>query len=323
MSRQTVSRPMFIATVVVIILAIVVLYNIFGDTNKPPPIPVATAPKTSAAQPTHLENVFLYYTQKHDRPDVYWMHSAIKDPAEWIQSVSWWTEQTEEAYQSLKDMNQLTRKIYGAYQHFAITEFYNGASMLVELTTKGIETRMHAIKHGEIEICLVPENQFQKYRNQLPSKLYYRTDWNAIMVVAIEVPLPFRVALMYHELGHAYKRVVEHAPSAHAPANSDSFIDEELQMHELEYQILVLMSKGKLEELFEEIVRREPRWWDAITKNDLDRFDQMFGLEKTGRDMASSYFATFLMGLGFHAASQDPAERRLQLSGYYRSLSRQ
>lgn len=303
------------------ILAIVVLYNIFGDTNKPPPIPVATAPKTSAAQPTHTENMFLYYWQKHDRPDVYWMHSAIKDPAEWIQSVSRWTEQTEKAYQSLKDMNPLTRKIYGAYQHFAITEFYNGASMLVELTTKGIETRMHAIKHGGIEICLIPENQFQKYRNQFPSTLYYRAEWNAVMAVAIEVPLPFRVALMYHELGHAYKRVTEHAPSVHAPANSDWLIDEEFQMHELEYQILVLMSRGKLEELFEEIVRRGTEVpMDAITKNDLDRFDQMFGLEKTGRDMAGIYFASFLMGLGFHAASQDPAERRLQLIGYYRNL---
>lgn len=322
MSRQTVSRP-FIATVV-IIPTIIVLSHIFGGTNKPPPTPVATAPKASTAQPPHAENVFAYYTQKHDRPDVYWMHSATKDPAEWIRSVSWWTEQTEEAYRNLKDMNPLTRKIYGAYQHFGITEFYDGMSMFVEPTAKGIEARMEAIKHGGIEICLVPENQFQKYRNQLPSKLYYRMDWNAIMVVAIEVPLPFRVALMYHELGHAYKRVVEHAPSAHAPANSDSFIEEELQMHELEYQILVKMSQGKLEELFEEIVRRGTEVpMDAITKNDLDRFDQMFGLEKTGRDMAGIYYGTFLMSLGFHAASPDPAERRLQLIQYYRSLTRQ
>lgn len=239
-----------------------------------------------------------------------------------------WSKRVKRLLNAYKGTNERTGALYNKYWQFTLTEFVDGASRRILTDEEGAQ--VEAGKKPDfvtgIEICVVPESQ--RRRHPFPSELYYRQEWGALMVIAVGIPDPFFAALLYHELDHAYKHQVLRAPSSTAPPASDSYVEEEVQAHELEHEILDKAVNGQLSQLYDQIMRRRTftRVADAllaVTVTDLVEFDRLFGLVEAGERMASIYAAQFYMGLGIYVINQtvSPDRRLAEKVVFYRVTS--
>lgn len=254
--------------------------------------------------------------------DKFWLQGN-EDMHTWIQVTQAWKAKVIGLMKKFKDVDVMTAKVVHSFPDFTLTEFENWRSKQnYEGTVTEAEIKAAL---SRLEVCVVSKQQETVHK--LPSHVYYNLEWRALMVVAINIPDSFLIALIYHELGHAHKHRIENAASATADGLSDLWISEEVEMHQVENQVLTLASNGQLAALYDKIAARAKSATPIvllgnIQVQDFVEYDRIFGLTEAGPIMANVYLAQFYMGLGFHAIDQKvpETERTTAKIAFYRWL---
>ncbi len=141
-------------------------------------------------------------------------------------------------------------------------------------------------------IVFVPFNEVVAGGNRFPSPLYYTSDLGAVSMYALRAPDAILAALLIHEFGHRLRHV-EHAPSSSARQNTNLWIAEEVEMHELEHEVLDFFSEGRLSALYESIRQRSSDPTNVaevvlmVGEEDILAFERMFELEGIGGDIVN------------------------------------
>lgn len=200
-----------------------------------------------------------------------------------------------------------TNLIAGRFSDYQVTYSTGFGSMAIQRGGAPV-----APKKQRLEVCFYAEQE----KGQHPGLLYYRTEWQAVMVAAIAWPEKVFAALLYHELGHALAHQ-QGKPSATAPSNSDSWTEEEVTMHTIEADVLNAVSGGQYYAKITAILRRPGvkspgEAFLRVTIEDLKEFDRMFESERGGPELASIMVAQHLLTVGFRAIDSSlPQEKRM------------
>ena len=206
-----------------------------------------------------------------------------------------------------KPLSPLIDLIAKEFPQFYVSVFTNGMSQTIIPAYTQSDVR-------PFEVCFVPRLQMRG----LPALLYYKAEWRALMIAAVDWPEQVFPALTIHELGHAlYHR--QGRPSATAPPTSDSYIEEEITMHELESLVLNSYSDGGYFQTIDELLRK----YRISDTRDLDRLstsENFLSLDKALRaDQTSVAVASILaaqhelaVGMRFIDATEEDHARRLQ-----------
>ena len=267
------------------------------------------------------------YFKIHGHPDEYWL-LGNEEFAHQVDLVKKWAENTKQLLGKYAGVSVLATEIHERFPDLHISEFRDGAAVTNFVDKESMERDLRNAESGKtLEVSIVPIIQRQKYQGMFPSNLYYRSEWGAVMVTGVVIPDVFLAALLYHEMGHALRHQ-QGAPSATAPDNSDTWIGEEIEMHELEYEILNSATGGELSKLYDDILARRTSDTDSISRQvkitDLVRFDQMFNLEKAGQELVGVSMAQFEIGLRFRAVNteklNEDAKRKKKI-GIYRQIA--
>jgi hypothetical protein len=258
-----------------------------------------------------------------------------------ITAINSWSHRLRGLLDRYKDVSPLSRRIHGQYRNFLPSKFVNGISQSLmnqprqadgsELTAEQLVALFHA-QSNQLEVCLMTPAQ-RNHPDLLPNSLYYRKEWGSVMADSLQWSDAFLAAITYHEFGHALRHRVDAAPSATAPGNSDLWISEEVEMHELEYQVLDMAVQGRFSQQLDRIIDRVPESdvtlefyrsvADAISAQDWQDFDNLFGLRSAGPKMTSIHCAQFLISLGFRCIERlfPEQERRNRQIEYYRFVT--
>ena len=310
-----------------IVLCIVVF--IAGSMSQKPKQKTYVAPSSSVSR--KAVQVDVYKQHKNRIMHTYLKLHEGKVDSFWLYGTESFNQQGDKMKKKLDHLSLLMKKsagvsplatqLYRETKKVQLSKFANGASL------KFFNGKFEDLGKDTIEICMIPMDQYQIYRQKIPAALWYRKDWKALMITAIDFSDAFLTALVYHEMGH-WLRHKQGASSATAMTGSDSFISEEVEMHELEYKVLNFFSKGKLKKLMKSICARSkskenPK--DAlnyVTRDDLVAFDVMLGTVDAGQRTIGTYGAQFLTSVGLECINQntnsDQAKAKIK---YYRWLS--
>lgn len=164
---------------------------------------------------------------------------------------------------------------------------------------------------GKQEVCSIPKNLMHRH----PSSLYYDSDWQALMIAALEYPEVILAGVLFHEMGHAYYHQILKAPSALAPADSDLHIGEEVIMHELETKIFDVASGGKFLKAVDSVLKRHNTYKtyqkiiQALDEDDFRSLDQSLGVEKAGIQVGGTLVAHYIISTGFRFIDQRSPEK--------------
>lgn len=308
--------------------------------NKPAPVykPVRESAteqpsQTSVSPRAHYRTLVNAYLTEHSKfQDKFWLTGEVdhNNPMPHVERVAKWSNNLRQQMERFGSLNDLTKRIMQHFMDFrttmAVGVGQGEASMDIMVgAKKDLQKDMEKIQQM-LEVCAVPQNRWDMDR--YPSPVFYFSSWRAVKVVAVEMPTLYQIALFYHELGHALRDRVDNAPSAHAPAKSDLWIEEEVEMHELESAILNQGTNGQFFDLYKKIRARTKNGdmndvIKATTTEDLNEYDQLFEIEHAGPAMSSIYIAQFFLGLGFYTLDENhrnrtPKERLISKIGFYR-----
>lgn len=222
-------------------------------------------------------------------------------------------EQIARLLSKWQNVSPLAGDVAKTFPSFWVTFFNSGISTSI---TVGEDPEKVRLPHTySIEICFIPRDQFFPYR--LPGHFYYRQEWGALMMAALEYPEPVLAGLVFHELGHAYRHRQATASSV-APQFSDLWIMEEVEMHELEAQIFDAVSAGAFLAHMDAILARPPRprnIYEAVNRlrlEDFRYFDAMLGTRDCGPILRAILSAQYILSLGFRYIDQSvPTGKRL------------
>lgn len=268
------------------------------------------------------------YLNLHKQADTYWVTGHER--SEVIEQMKIESTKVKEHGDRLRDLlirykdtNDLSRRIYGEFNDFRIMIFANGSSRSLTLATSTKELK--PFDPSQIEICYIPASQVN-HASLFPNNCYYRKEWSAVMMRAINMPEEMMIAIFYHELGHALRHRVDKAPSATAPPHTDEYIREEVEMHMLELEVMDAATNGAFTDLLDNIIDRtwpnppgyfSPRIYatvNNVTAQDLVAYDRMFKLASAGQSMISVATFQFKLSLLFRITDRfAPPENRKEV----------
>ncbi|MBI2113186.1 MAG: hypothetical protein HYT50_01230 [Candidatus Wildermuthbacteria bacterium] len=109
--------------------------------------------------------------------------------------------------------------------------------------------------------------------------VFYDPEWQAVFLPAMEMSFPWFCAILLHELGHARNDKVLGLPEY--PFLSDGWIQEEIQMHELESAVLNDWTNGAYHETIQRIVQEKQAQsmlllLRNLSEQDLGKVDSLF-----------------------------------------------
>jgi hypothetical protein len=220
--------------------------------------------------------------------------------------------------QKYRDTNELTQKIYKRFDKLELSIFQNGISQILKRGKVGEDLNLG------LEVCFIPKDQIH-YNH--PNSLYFKQQWNALMIYAFKFPDLFYAAVLYHELGHALY-FDEGKPSATAPMFSRLYLDEEVDMTELESEILNVGSGGEyystIDALLEEYVSVDDfrELFSKVTVEDLIRIDRSLGLKRTSKEVRSNLGCQHFLALGFryidslNLSEEEKRQRKIDLMSW-------
>jgi hypothetical protein len=281
------------------------------------------------ATPVGYRAVLNEYIRRHNMPDRAWL-TGREDIGQEIVALQSFTTRLGGLLDRYKDVSPLSRRIHGEFRQFRVSKFTNGVSYdpMPPPPDGNIEAMM--LSHMMmLEVCILPPAQ-RNHPMLLPNSMYYYQQWQAVMVDSLEWTDEFLAAIAYHEFGHALRHRIDRAPSSTAAGNSDLWISEEVEMHELEMHVLDASVQGRFNPLLDNIIARvgdrgaSPETYqelaDAITIEDWQAFDALFGIQPAGPRTNSLHAAQFVISLGFRFIERtgSPADRRALQTGYYR-----
>ncbi len=215
------------------------------------------------------------------------------------------------------DVSPATNSIAKMFPHFRVSYSTGNSSIQMMMDDPKIPDQPEGF-----EICFYARQE----QNQYPASLYYRREWQAVMIAAISWPDKVLPAMLYHELGHALSDR-KNRPSANATDDSDSWIGEEVEMHTVEADVLNAACAGQYYAQLDAILKRSeansPE--EAVFKltiDDLTALDQLLGCEKGGPELASVLLAEHWLILGFRYIDRTvPKDERQEAKiALYRTL---
>jgi hypothetical protein len=226
--------------------------------------------------------------------DLWWLKEAHQPGEGLARCLNVALGRVEVAVTNSAKASPLAKDISSAFESFLATEFINNNSVSVRRTSENIYDLKDAL-----EICFIPKSEFLKY--QLPSRLYYRQEWNAVMMAAIRWPDAFFSAVLMHEMGHAFYYKIGKC----SPANSQGWFEEEVIMHELEAAVLDQYSKNQYSQKLSQICS-EYASYDTVTEfiasvpaSQLIELDKIIGVHNCGLDIKSLACGEHLAMIGF------------------------
>lgn len=239
------------------------------------------------------------------QPDRWWMNTPPQMPT---------TDESRKLAQQTFDYNERIKRLLAAYRHVSpladeiaqtfqnrtVSIFTNGVSMSLFFKENSDSTEYNI--ESDIEVCFVPQDQTKLLKQG--SEFFFRRNWNALMLPAVEYPDAVLSGLLFHELGHAL-RYRQGAPSSNATTLSDSYIEEEVEMHELEMEIFDKASGGAFIGYIDSIITREKQKLktarDAILcvgKEDLRHLDSILGAKQSGPVVSNVLTAQYNISVG-------------------------
>ena len=170
-------------------------------------------------------------------------------------------------------------EILGKYKdNIQISYFFNGRSFYLSLDSSGAH-------QDNLEICLVSRDQFDP---NFPSLAYYDQNWKSLILAAIDYPKVIFDGLVCHELGHALRHS-QNRLSSTSPPGSDLYIEEEVEMHDLESLVFNLATNGRYFASVDSILDTKNNITDfkdvifSVSINDMRQLDAIVGQEYGGR----------------------------------------
>ncbi len=276
------------------------------------------------------------YEALHPQPDHFWLTGGdqlmlIGAPA-YNKLLQTWKADAIAGLRRNMEAHPLMHDLMSEFPDFRITEVvrqgnsYGSRAVFPGKIEGNIEQFMQ--EQGKfLEVALIPEQNWD--HSAFPSCLYYNKGWGAVMVVGVDIPATFGTALLAHELGHALRHR-QGAGSATAHPSTDLFIGEEVEMHVLEHEVLNFAVQGKFNQLLDRIIARAANKQDmnqvikSVTAEDLKAYDQLFGLESAGKEIASLALGQFLLSLGFRMIDgyiTEPQAAHAEKIRFYRWIS--
>ena len=296
------TKTRFIFGLICCLLLALIACQLDRPTPKTPPV------RNEATAGENMHAVSLAYFNLHDtHPDTFWLEQDMNaDPLGTAEKIEAWSTRVRAGLNKFSDTSTQSGLIAQNFRNFRAT--------ITILTPTGEASGFMARKAPDMsetavqpfEISVAPKALWQKGR---PFAFFDHT-WPAVKVAALDFPELLQTALIFHELGHAQRQLVELNSGINTPLSSDAQMAEEVSLHELEASILDRGSNGQVNQLFDEILRRIASGeintvLSSVVIADLQRFDAILGMEQSGPAAASISAAQFWLSLGFFCLDRD------------------
>lgn len=229
------------------------------------------------------------------------------------------TAKIELAIQQYSSVNPLTMEIAAQFPNLKrMIYLRNGNVVQPGLTEEEIE------KAG-FKLLFLPGDQLMG--DEHPSSVYYEHRFGAVMIAALRWPEPVIAGLAFHELGHALRHS-QGATSATAPANSDWFIAEEVEMHELETEVLDAATAKGYTKWLDKVLARNPdvsplSLMYRVTMAEWQELDTLLRSNRCGRYVASHVISQATVALAFRSIDQRSAGSAREKIKAYRQITRE
>ncbi len=263
-------------------------------------------------QATQLKTVFDHYMNRHAGESTWWLtDSTTNQFAEMRERIDRQKKVVAEALEKYRNVSPLAKQIAERFSNFSVSLAQGGHTMTITPGTKDSQA-IKELQQAKMEVCFVPRTE----KGMHPSSLYYKKEWEAVVIYGIKWPKKVFPALLYHELGHGLASK-ESWPSSMAPDGSRSYASEEVQMHDVEDKVLDAATNGeyhaKLNSLLE---RTKPRDWRSavygLTLADLKELDNLLGCTNDDAEVANIIAVQYQLSLGFRFIERSAMEKAEQ-----------
>ncbi|MDD4333472.1 MAG: hypothetical protein PHT51_05185 [Patescibacteria group bacterium] len=240
------------------------------------------------------------YLSKHPNTETWWLKNV--DPRkldEFLELTQSKTRHLAELVQRFGNVSPLSVRIAKHFKLFHLTVYNHGMSFSINKADE-------MPPEDALEICFVPLDQDKEH----PSAFYYRAEWKALMLSSVECPDPIFAPLLFHELVHALHHLVDKAASATAPPDSDLYVAEEIEAHELEAEILNAATNNRFYRHIDELLKRSgahnfQEAIFAVTAKDLEKIDAITGGNTCSQKIASLAISQYLAVIGLRQINKE------------------
>lgn len=281
--------------------------------------PAQPAPNAGSVE-AHLELVSAYAAAKP--ADRWWLATAPPvDSAENLAKVvALMEEQSQRVRGTLQGhagINDLARAIADQFPSVWIS--YDGGGFTQTVVRSVTDPRLE----GALQVCFIPQDTHARQGH--PAHFYYRPEWEALMLAALDVPDGAYAGILLHELGHA----LHHRQGTLSPTtsvDSDTYVAGEVEMHELESAVFDAVSGGEFTAALDAVIDRVPSATDyravvlGLNREDLRRLDAAIGATSAGVTITRTLATHYVYALGSRLISRrvDPAQHQAQRIALYR-----
>lgn len=210
------------------------------------------------------------------RSDVWWLQTTPSADLAMHDELQARKERAAQIIRKGANISPETKRIASRFAEQFVSVFTPRGPRLVGLTDQ-----KPVISASAINLCFLPKDAAVRERAFGPM---WSSELQIVAVPALEYPEPVYAALLFHEFGHALRHNA-HDGDRKPADDSDSYIQEEVEMHMLSEHVLDWYSGGAYRKLLADIVARTPRadHFDealtALTHDDLVCVDHLFGCQ--------------------------------------------
>lgn len=253
-----------------------------------------TAVNSSASARAQLVAVCKEYMTASTNVDGWWLKESQQPSANLNLKLSNGLTNIYKVINTSKSASPHAREVAEAFPRFLVTQFINGGSIAV----KDGDFNQGDL-NGAIEVCFIPESEFR--RGYMGSTLFYRGDWNAVMIGAVNWPDTFFRGVLMHELGHA----LENKRGRRMRNFTREWFEEEVAMHKLETQVFDHSTAGQYSGKLLQIYKKHQnessviKFMASISANEMLELDEVIGVRDCGNDVRGPACTQHMVSLGF------------------------
>lgn len=178
-----------------------------------------------------------------------------------------------------KDVSPLAGRVAHAFTRTQTGIVYAPGSMSLVMKAKNgaPPTKDDLLNPKNLPVYFTPENLATD--PQLSSAVMWSPSSHGLVIHGRDWPSAYFASLVMHEAGHGLYDLVEQRPSAHAPQESDAFIGEEVEMHQLQTLVLSKETNGAYLKAVDEFIDSRPESWCpldimlSLKRSDLEKMD--------------------------------------------------